>query len=268
MIGALVADEVRKIVMPLADDTTPAGDIHYDLTHPRRFDINNKAQKFDFAPCNCLMVGAGALGTYAGLALTVSKSIRKLTIVDPDIVEETNLNRQILFYDDAVGKPKAPELAAKLAMLSTDVDIDSIVSHVTMEHVRGVDMILSCVDNFEARAYLNHLVGQFDIPLISGGSSAFGGDLAVYCPGKTSCLDCYYGVNELAQNELNTRASCADVPEASIVTTNQLIGTLMVGETRQVFHKPLVGVIEYDTFHADRLGIRSMRSPCQCHLKL
>jgi molybdopterin/thiamine biosynthesis adenylyltransferase len=273
VIGGLVLEEVRKLLMPLERDTLPQASIKYDLLNPHRFgsaDWTTSVTPWHDNEHRCLVIGAGALGTYVSLGLALS-GVSKLTIVDPDVVEETNLNRQVLFYD-SVGKPKASELARKLEGLCPGLEASATQAPVAEDHLEGIDLIFLCVDNFQTRALVNQLAGQFNIPLVNGGTSAFGGEVAVYKPGETACLDCHLDVNRLAIEEraVGSRASCAHVAEASIVNSNAIIGGLMAGEARtifgsEIFGPPLSGVIEYDAFSSSRAGIRSYRLPCRCH---
>ncbi len=145
-------------------------------------------------------------------------------------------------------------------------------ARVTEDHFEGIDLIFLCVDNFQTRAWVNQLAGRFRIPLINGGTSAFGGEVVVYQPDKTACLDCQLDVNRLAleEQEAGSQASCRHVAEASIVNSNAIVGGLMVGEASailkpEVSGPPLPGVIEYDAFSPVRVGIRSPRPPCRCH---
>lgn len=274
VIGALVLEEIRKLLLPLSNDQPANGLMRYNQVHPRRFGNTSQLDALQIGPSvtprHCLIIGAGALGTYVGLGLALN-GITRLTIVDPDMVEETNLNRQVLFYD-AIGQPKATMLAEQLNRLCPYMETIGLVAPVTEEHFQGVDLALSCVDNFETRAYVNELASQCQVSLINGGTSPFTGEVMVYQPGKTACLDCHLGVNDLAEAEAGSRARCGDVPEASIVISNQLIGGLMAGEAQRLlqpetFGEPLAGIIEYDAFQPARLGIRSPRPPCRCHLR-
>jgi molybdopterin/thiamine biosynthesis adenylyltransferase len=273
VIGGLVLEEVRKLLMPLEKDTFPQTSIQYDLSDPQRFGSAGRTTSTTAwldKGHHCLVIGAGALGTYVSLGLALS-GVSKLTIVDPDVVEETNLNRQLLFYD-SVGKPKAGELASKLERLCPALKAAAMQARVTEDHFEGIDLIFSCVDNFQTRALVNQLAGRLRIPLINGGTSAFGGEVAVYQPGKTACLDCHLNVNRLAleEREAGGRASCAHVAEASIVNSNVIVGGLMIGEASTILEpgalgSPLPGVIEYDAFSPARVGIRSSRLACRCH---
>jgi molybdopterin/thiamine biosynthesis adenylyltransferase len=273
VIGGLVLEEVRQLLMPLPKDTPFQSSLHYDLSNPRRFGSAGGATSvpaWRAGRRHCLVIGAGALGTYVSLGLALS-GVSKLTIVDPDVVEETNLNRQVLFYD-SVGRPKASELARKLEWLCPGLRAVAIQARVARNHLEDVDLMFLCVDNFQTRALVNRFAGQLNIPLVNGGTSAFGGEVAVYNPGETTCLDCRLGVNRLASEEKDagSRASCGHVAEASIVNANAIIGGLMVGEAGTLFSpkalgSPLPGIIEYDAFSPSRVGMRSERVPCRCH---
>lgn len=129
---------------------------------------------------HALLVGCGALG--CGIADSLARAgIGRLTLVDRDIVEITNLQRQILYdeRDVADGTPKAEAAKARLGQINSEVDVHAHVddfNHQNAErYVAGADLILDGLDNFETRYLLNDLAVSRGLPYIYGGAVGTGG---------------------------------------------------------------------------------------------
>lgn len=142
-----------------------------------------------------LIIGAGALGT-GSAELLVRAGVGKLTIVDRDYVEWSNLQRQQLYTEsDAEQRiPKAVAAEKRLKQINSDVDIRSHVMDVAVEEleqlVTGVDLIIDATDNFEIRMLVNDLTQKYYIPWIYGACVGSYGISYTILPGKTPCLRC------------------------------------------------------------------------------
>jgi len=142
-----------------------------------------------------LMIGAGALGSGNGEVLTRA-GIGKLTIIDRDYVEASNLQRQQLYTEEDVREklPKAVAAEKRLGAINSDVSIVSIVGDATpemLEDLMGdVDLILDATDNFETRMAINDLSQKHQIPWIYGACVGSYGMSFTIIPGKTPCLNC------------------------------------------------------------------------------
>jgi adenylyltransferase/sulfurtransferase len=130
-----------------------------------------------------LVVGAGGLGCPAALYLAAS-GIGRLTIADPDNVDLTNLQRQILYRTDSVGGKKVEESKKALAALNPDVEIVPLAQRVGGNDldplVRAVDIVLDCSDNFATRHALNRACVKHAKPLVSGAAIRFDGQVMVF----------------------------------------------------------------------------------------
>lgn len=142
-----------------------------------------------------LMIGAGALGSGNAEILTRA-GIGKLTIVDRDYVEESNLQRQQLYTEEDV-KEKLPKAAAakkRLSTINSDVEIHAIVADATPEKLeqfaKDVDLIIDATDNFETRMAINDISQKFQLPWIYGACVGSVGMSFTIIPGKTPCLNC------------------------------------------------------------------------------
>jgi adenylyltransferase/sulfurtransferase len=152
-----------------------------------------------------LLVGCGALGCVVAEQL-VRAGVGHLTVVDRDVVELTNLQRQVLFdeADAAEGMPKAIAAARRLSSINSGVQIAPQVIDVhpgNAEALAEVDLIVDGTDNAETRYLLNDVAVKLNIPWIYGACVGTDGRVMVIRPGITPCLQCIFpeppGVGEL-----------------------------------------------------------------------
>ena len=142
-----------------------------------------------------LIVGLGALGTQSSEMLARA-GIGKLTIVDRDYIEWSNLQRQQLYTEeDAEGRiPKAVAAEKRLKAINSEVEIESHIMDVTPleleELVKDVDLILDGTDNFDIRMMINDISQKYNIPWIYGSCVGSYGMSYTIIPGKTPCLHC------------------------------------------------------------------------------
>jgi len=149
------------------------------------------------ARTSALLVGCGALGG-AVANLLVRAGLGRLTIVDRDYVERSNLQRQSLFdeADVAAHLPKAAVAAAKLAAANSDVEVIPVVADANSgnfgELAAGADILIDGLDNFGTRYLLNDYAVQRSVPWVYGGVIAAHGMTMTVRPGVTPCLRCVF----------------------------------------------------------------------------
>ncbi|UQD50812.1 thiamine biosynthesis protein MoeB [Bacillus methanolicus] len=142
-----------------------------------------------------LIIGAGALGT-GNAEILVRAGVGKLTIVDRDYVEWSNLQRQQLFSEkDAENRmPKAIAARERLLQINSDVQIESHIMDVGIQEMEelteDVDLILDATDNFDIRLLINDISQKRKIPWIYGACVGSYGLSYTIIPGKTPCLSC------------------------------------------------------------------------------
>ncbi|WP_019412572.1 thiazole biosynthesis adenylyltransferase ThiF [Paenisporosarcina sp. TG20] len=142
-----------------------------------------------------LVIGAGALGTGSAEVL-VRAGIGKLTIVDRDYVELSNLQRQQLYTEkDAMQRiPKAIAAKERLTLINSEVEVVSHVMDVSVEEleqlVKDVDLIMDATDNFDIRMIINDISQKVQIPWIYGACVGSYGITYTILPGQTPCLNC------------------------------------------------------------------------------
>jgi molybdopterin/thiamine biosynthesis adenylyltransferase len=271
IVAGLLVDEARKALLPLAEESGRATEM-CALVLPRlpgwREPDRPRALRLPFGSLS--VVGAGALGTWFGMALGLIDFRGDVHLYDADVVDETNLNRQVLF-SGAVGRPKAPVLAGRLQRLFPHMRVNgygALVDESTERYVSGCDALAACPDNFAVRAFLNRTARKRKRILLSGGTSAMGGSCATYVPGHTPCLNCLMDIDGLAKRETQAQG-CAQVAQASVVTSNAITGALMAWCVREMgAGRVRGGIWEYDGRARDeRLGVHSLREGCKCHLR-
>ena len=132
---------------------------------------------------HALVIGAGGLGSPVLLFLG-SAGVGRITVVDPDTVDATNLQRQIVHSLATVGAPKAESAAARIASLNPDVAVRALVQRADAalldELVPQADVVLDCSDNFATRHAVNAACVRHGRPLVSGAAIGFDGQVSVY----------------------------------------------------------------------------------------
>jgi adenylyltransferase/sulfurtransferase len=141
------------------------------------------------------IAGAGGLGSPVSIYLAVA-GVGTITLVDKDVVELTNLNRQILHYDQDVGRKKTESAEEKLRAINPDITVKTI--DITIDEsnapdlVGNADGIVDAMDNFPIRYLLNDVALGKKIPLFHGAIRGFYGQVTTIIPGKTACLRCIF----------------------------------------------------------------------------
>ena len=142
-----------------------------------------------------LVAGAGGLGTVISLYLAAA-GVGHLRIVDCDVVEPSNLNRQILHWSGDVGRRKTASVSEKLAALNPLIDIETVSGRIAEESIKamvqGCDLIVDALDNFPTRHLLNRTAVEKGIPFIHGAVRGFLGQATTVIPGKSPCLRCIF----------------------------------------------------------------------------
>jgi molybdopterin/thiamine biosynthesis adenylyltransferase len=142
-----------------------------------------------------LIAGVGGLGSPVSIYLACA-GIGKLTLVDSDAVELSNLNRQILHGEEDIGEKKVISAVRKLKKLNSTVEVNPVDVRITAESLpgllRGVNLVVDCLDEMETRFILNQGCVKEGIPLIHGGIDGMIGEITTIIPGKTPCFACIF----------------------------------------------------------------------------
>ena len=142
-----------------------------------------------------LMIGAGGLGSPAAFYL-VAAGVGHLRIADDDVVDRSNLQRQILHTEARIGEPKVASAQATLGALNPRTQVEAVQARVTSDNIErlldGVDVVLDGADNFPVRYLLNDACVKLGIPLVYGAVQRFEGQVSVFDAGRhRGELPCY-----------------------------------------------------------------------------
>ena len=150
---------------------------------------------------HAVIVGAGGLGSAAAPYLAAA-GVGKITLVDHDVVELTNLQRQIMHCESMVGKSKVHSGKQFLGQLNSSIQVDIVQEKVTndllAELLPTVDVVLDCTDNFKTRQLINAACVHHQTPLVSGSALRFDGQVAIFDPRIPSspCYACIFSPEE------------------------------------------------------------------------
>lgn len=141
------------------------------------------------------IVGAGGLGCPIALYLAAA-GIGTLKLIDYDCVEETNLNRQVLHWTDAIGKPKVQSAYEKLHRFNPLVKVVPLQTELTEDNadelLRDADVIVDALDNFPTRFVINAYAVRSRKPLVHGSIWGWEGRATTIIPYETACLRCLF----------------------------------------------------------------------------
>ena len=141
------------------------------------------------------IAGAGGLGSPAALYLTAA-GVGNVHICDSDEVELSNLNRQILHDEKAINSPKVDSARNKLTALNSGVTLKTSRIRIDDGNAAGLigdaQVVIDCLDNFNARYILNRHAVRLGIPLVHAGIMGMAGQITVISPPETPCLYCLF----------------------------------------------------------------------------
>jgi molybdopterin/thiamine biosynthesis adenylyltransferase/rhodanese-related sulfurtransferase len=143
-----------------------------------------------------LLIGAGGLGSPASLYLAAA-GVGTLGIVDADVVDDSNLQRQIVHSTDTLGEPKVLSAKRTIEALNPDVEVVPYEERLTSENVERIladdwDVIVDGADNFPTRYLVNDASVWHDIPVVHGSIYRFEGQVTVFRPHLGPCYRCLY----------------------------------------------------------------------------
>jgi adenylyltransferase/sulfurtransferase len=167
------------------------------------------------------LVGAGGIGSPIAIQLA-SMGIGNLRIVDYDVVEISNLQRQPLYSVDQIGLPKVEAATHRISGLNPFIKVTPIPMAVTPTNatnlIKGSDVVIGALDAMSPRYSLNRACIEHKIPFIHGGALEYNGSISTIIPGTTACLECFHGgVND---EDLPTCATVGVHPSVINITSS------------------------------------------------
>lgn len=172
------------------------------------------------------VVGVGGLGCASSLYLSLA-GVGYIRLIDYDTVKIHNLHRQILYTSGELGQNKAEVAAERLRKQNPFIKIEAVTDKVTEVNVEGllsdVDCVVDGLDNLLTRYLVNHACVKMQVPYIFGAATGLEGNLSVFSPPETGCLEC------IMPKEL---VNIQKKSEFGIIgATSGVIGTLQALET-------------------------------------
>ncbi|WP_416828621.1 thiazole biosynthesis adenylyltransferase ThiF [Ectobacillus polymachus] len=229
--------------------------------------IGDKGQK-QLHEKHVLIIGAGALGS-GNAEMLARAGVGKLTIVDRDYIDWSNLQRQQLYAEqDAIFHiPKAIAAKKRLAEINHEIEVQALVTDVTAaaleEYIQGVDLIIDATDNFEIRFLINDISQKYGIPWIYGACVGSYGLSYTFLPGETPCLYCLLQSIPLGGATCDTNGIIA--PAVMQVVSYQVTEALklLVGD-QKALRRTLVSFDIWNNEHTS-VNVQSLKKKdCPC----
>ena len=210
-----------------------------------------------------LLIGAGGLGSPASLYLAAA-GVGRIGIVDADVVDESNLQRQIVHSTESLGEPKVESAKRTIEALNPDVEVVAYKERLTSENIEriladGWDVIVDGADNFPTRYLVNDASIWHKIPVVHGSIYRFEGQVTVFKPYEGPCYRCLFPTPpppELAP-------SCAEGGVLGVLPG--VIGSLQASEALKLalgVGEPLVGrLLLFDALAASFDEVKLRRDP-------
>ncbi|MDE3203210.1 MAG: molybdopterin-synthase adenylyltransferase MoeB [Acidobacteriota bacterium] len=222
-------------------------------------DVAGQAKLLD---SKVLCIGAGGLGSPASLYLAAA-GVGTIGIIDMDVVDESNLQRQILHNMDRIGERKVDSAKKTLTLLNPDVTVVTYDVRLGADNIidifSGYDVIVDGTDNFPTRYLVNDASLKLDIPVVHGSIFRFEGQASVYLPHQGPCYRCQ--VPEPPPAEL--APSCSEAGVLGVLPG--IIGSIQAMEAIKLLlglGEPLVGrLLAYDALEESFRTFRVNRDP-------
>ena len=218
-----------------------------------------------------LCVGAGGLGSPALLYLAAA-GVGRICIIDFDRIDESNLQRQILFDTDDVGKQKALEAAQRLKALNPGIKIEAYNAELSIENVAQLfpiyDIVLDGTDNFETKFLINDAAVKFGKPWIYGAIQGFDGQASVFNYKDGPCYRCLYP--EKPKGHIMNCAEAGVIGAvAGLIGVTQALQAIQIITGHESF-EPLSGkllMLDTRTMHTRLLGLKKNAGCTTCGAK-
>ena len=227
-------------------------------------EVGGKGQK-KIAKARIFVVGAGGLGSPVALYLAAA-GVGTIGLIDSDVVDLSNLQRQVLHYTPDVSRPKVLSAKEKILAINPDVKVDTyedrLTSHNALDLFHKYDVIIDGVDNFPAKFLINDACFFANKPLVHGGILRFDGRLFTIIPHQSACFRCIFK-NPPPPGLV---ASCQEAGIIGVVAG--IIGTLQATEALKLvlgIGRPLTDrILDFDARTTQFREIRTKRNPnCQ-----
>lgn len=224
-------------------------------------EVGGKGQK-KIAQAKILIVGAGGLGSPAAFYLAAA-GVGTIGLIDSDVVDLSNLQRQVIHQTPDVGRPKVQSAREKIEALNPDVKVvtyeDRFLAKNALELVRGYDVVIDGVDNFPAKFLINDACVLAGKPLVHGGILRFDGRVTTIIPRQSACYRCVFK----HPPPPGLVASCQEAGVIGVLAG--IIGTIQATEALKLvlgIGRPLTNrLLDFDARRTAFREIKTRRNP-------
>ena len=227
-------------------------------------EVGGKGQK-KISGARIFVVGAGGLGSPVALYLAAA-GVGTIGLIDSDVVDLSNLQRQVLHHTPDIGRSKVQSAKEKILAINPDVKVETYQDRFTslnaLELLANYDVVIDGVDNFPAKFLINDACFFANKPLVHGGILRFDGRLFTIIPGQSACFRCIF------KNPPPTGKvpSCQEAGIIGVVAG--IIGTLQATEALKLVlgigHPLTDRILDFDARKTQFREIRTKRNPnCQ-----
>jgi molybdopterin/thiamine biosynthesis adenylyltransferase len=210
---------------------------------------------------SALIIGMGGLGSPAAMYLAAS-GIGKLVISDYDMVEASNLQRQIIHADQSIGENKVDSAKQTIEALNPACEVETIGYQLEGEELKstieGVDIVLDCSDNFPTRFEVNRYCVETETPLVTGAAIRLEGQIMNYQPNvQGPCYQCLY--TQIYENAETCEMEGVLGPVVGVIGTMQALQTLLILTGQG---EPLIGrLLLFDAASMEWQGVKLPKNP-------
>lgn len=249
--------DVSPVLRYLPASSTAAGSIRPpDACHSRQLPLLGAATQEAFSKARVAVVGLGGLGSFVALQLAYL-GVGHLVLIDPDLIEASNLNRLIGAGPGDIGRHKVEIFRETIERVTPNVEVTAVpaplLDNLALDHAKGTDLLLGCVDGHGARLSLNHLSIRYLIPFIDAGTGArlgtddipakLGGQVQVVAPG-IGCLECrgfihaqraaYDLAPPAVQEYERAHGYGTEEPQPSVIFLNGVVASMQIAAAARV----------------------------------
>ncbi len=216
-----------------------------------------------------VVIGCGALGAIH-IETLARAGVGALRVIDRDVVELSNLHRQILYTEDDARRelPKAVAAAARVREINSDVDVEGIVQDIdplTVERaIRDADVVLDATDNFETRYLVNDAAAKLGIPWIYGAVVGGGGLTMTIRPGATACLRCLFETMPPPGSSPTCDTAGVAMPAVAVIASIQAAEAIkLLAGREELLHG---GLMQFDVWanRFSRVALDGLREKANC----
>lgn len=224
-------------------------------------EVGGKGQR-KIAKSRILLVGAGGLGSPAALYLAAA-GVGTIGLIDSDVVDLTNLQRQVLHHTPDVGRPKVLSGKEKIQALNPDVSVSMYEERLTAGNALKIfadyDVVIDGVDNFTAKFLINDACFFAEKSLVHGGILRFDGRVMTIIPKKSACYRCVFK----APPPPGVVASCQEAGVIGVLAG--IVGTIQATEALKLvlgIGRPLTDrLLDFDARNTQFREIKVRRNP-------